>query len=68
MLISVEAYDDPIEMQQIAMLGLQGCERCDSDEGIAAIVKCSEFGESGFLAICGYCYRELLKLSLGQII
>jgi hypothetical protein len=58
----------PIEMQRIAMSVLESCERCDSDERFAAVAKCSKFGESGLLAICGYCYRELMRLSLGQII
>jgi hypothetical protein len=65
-LISAEVCDDPVEINGIAAAA--ECQRCGSDERIAAMVRFPDFPDQGFLAICGHCYRELTKCAGGRVV
>jgi len=65
-LISVEVCDDPTEIDLVP--AAVECQRCGSGERIAAMLRFPDLPDLGFLAVCGYCYRELTKWALGRVV
>jgi hypothetical protein len=65
-IVSVEVCDDPIDIG-LMTIGVE-CGRCGSDERIVAMLRFLDFPDCGFLAVCGQCYRELIKFAVGRVV
>jgi hypothetical protein len=65
-LVRVEVCDDPIDIELMTVA--VGCERCGSDEKIIAMIRFPDLPDRNFLAICGDCYRALIKHAVGRVV
>jgi hypothetical protein len=65
-LISVEVCDDPIDIELMTVA--VGCERRGSDEKIVAMIRFTDFPDCNFLAVCGECYRALIRHAVGRVV
>jgi hypothetical protein len=65
--VTVEVCDDALEMHRINEAGVEDCQRC-GENGIAAMLKFPEFPKLKFVAICCYCYQDLTRSLLAQVI
>ena len=60
----VEVIDDPDLMRWVNALVLN-CEHCNKPDRLVAIIR---FGLLHPFGVCADCYRELQRLSLGQVV
>jgi hypothetical protein len=65
--VTVEVCDDPLEMHRVEASGVEDCQRC-GENGIAAMLKFPQLPMLEYLAICCYCYQDLTKSLLAQVI
>jgi len=63
-LVDGEICEDPALLSELNTSGC-ACDRCGDDESVSAVIRFNN--TAAMLAICAQCFRELTRLSLGQV-
>jgi hypothetical protein len=63
--IDAEIRDDEAALAAITALGVTSCSRCHREQSLVAQVSFVDSDLS--LALCGRCYRDLMKIARGQV-
>lgn len=62
--VDAEIRDDETALAGIKVLGITGCSRCHRQQSLVAQVSFLDSDLS--LALCGRCYRDLMKIARVQ--